>query len=80
MPLFHPNGFTVHALSHQVLHTQFEEMSHWNKSVLHSEVVETLSPQLDLVYTIGMNGGGGLIKSRYNAPCPIPGGDLFNAG
>lgn len=36
----------------------------WNKGVIHCEVVEKITTNLDVVYSIGRDGAGGLIKSR----------------
>jgi len=36
----------------------------WNKGVLHCEVIERVTPNLDIVYSVGRDGAAGLIKSR----------------
>ncbi|KAL5259209.1 hypothetical protein ACHWQZ_G009610 [Mnemiopsis leidyi] len=47
-----------------VLYTQMDRVTEWNNSIVEIEMLERFTQHLDLVYTVGVGGGAGLIKSR----------------
>ena len=42
-----------------------DRVTEWNSSIVEIEMLERFTQHLDLVYTVGVGGGAGLIKSRY---------------
>ncbi|XP_063679533.1 stAR-related lipid transfer protein 3-like isoform X3 [Bolinopsis microptera] len=48
----------------EVLYHQMDSVSEWNSSILEVQMLERFTQHLDLLYTVGVGGGAGLIKSR----------------
>ena len=42
-----------------------DRVTEWNTSIVEVEMLERFTQHLDLVYTVGVGGGAGLIKSRF---------------
>ena len=42
-----------------------DRVTEWNNSIVEVEMLERFTQHLDLVYTVGVGGGAGLIKSRF---------------
>lgn len=56
-----------------------DAITEWNKSILHIDMLERFTSNLDLLYTIGVGGAAGLIKSRYYYSCQVSNISYINA-